>query len=283
MATHPAAPAELSELIEAYSNTVQAVIDLGLTCHDDDFAKPTQCPGWTVKDQFAHVVGLEAALGGEPAPEVEANDHPWDKNDFGKFMETHVEARRGTPGADVVAELQQVFPERLAHFQQLLADPEQEIDGPFGRRPVTDHLFTRVIDIWCHEQDIREALDRPGNLDSPGAAAFTQQVLSAVAPRAVKQAKLPVGTTVIIEATGPVQARGGVRIVDRDGAPYGEALFTGEPHDAGVEGDVTTIRLTTEALTRRGAGRVPTADLRYQVEGDEAVATALLDALAITP
>ncbi|GAB3587286.1 maleylpyruvate isomerase family mycothiol-dependent enzyme [Calidifontibacter terrae] len=283
MATHPAAPTELSRLIEAYSNTTQAVLELGLTCHDADFDTPTQCPGWTVKDQISHVVGLESTLGGAPAPDIEVPQHPWIKNEFGAFMETHVEARRSTPGAEVVRELQELLPARLAHFHELLVDPDQLVPGPAGERPARDSVFIRVIDIWCHEQDIREALDRPGNLDSPGAAAFTQQVLDAVAPRAVKVAKLPVGTTVIIEATGPVQARGGVRIVSKDGKPYGEALFSGEPHDAGVEGDVTTIRLTTEALTRRGAGRVSTADLRYHVEGDADVAVALLDALAITP
>lgn len=283
MATHPAAPTELADLIEAYANTTQAVLELGLTCRDEDFDKPTQCPGWTVKDQISHVVGLEGALGGAPAPEVVVPDHPWIKNDFGRFMETHVEARRSVSGREVVQELQDLLPERLAHFHELMADPDQLVPGPAGERSARDSVFIRIIDIWCHEQDIREALDRPGNLDSPGAAAFTQQVLDSVAPRAVNQAQLPIGTTVIIESTGPVQGRGGVRIVEKDGKPYGEALFSGEPHDAGVEGDVTTIRLTTEALTRRGAGRIPTAELRYHVDGDEAIATELLESLAITP
>lgn len=283
MSTHPAAPVELPDLIEAYSNTTQAVLELGLTCHAADFEKPTQCPGWTVKDQISHVVGLEGALSGSPAPDVEVPDHPWVQNDFGRFMETHVQARRALPGPEVVAELQELLPVRIAHFHELLADPDQLVPGPAGERPARDSVFIRVIDIWCHEQDIREALDRPGNLDSPGAAAFTQQVLDSVPARAVKVAGLPVGTTVIIESTGPVQARGGVRVVEKDGEAYGETLFSGEPHDPGLEGEVTTIRLTTEALTRRGAGRVSTADLRYHVEGDEQVATALLDALAITP
>lgn len=280
---HPAPPSELSELIEAYSQTGQAVLDLGLTCRDDEFDLPTQCPGWTVKDQISHVIGVEGALNGAPAPDVTVGDKPWVNNEFGQFMETHVEARRAVPGPDVVQEWAQLFPERVAMYHQLLADPEQELNTPLGRLDPTSMLGTRVIDMWCHEQDIRHALNRIGNLDSPGAALFTLRVLEAL-PKRVAKAGLPIGTTVIIETTGPVQARTGVRVVEQDGKPFGEELFSGDSLPEGEsDGATTTIRLTTEELTRRGAGRVAVDDLRFQVDGDEDTARQVLEALVITP
>lgn len=278
---HPATPTDLGELIEAYCNTGQAVLDLGMTCHEEDFDKATQCPGWTVKDQIAHVVGLEDAFNGGEHPDIDVPDHPWLRSDFGRFMETHVEQRRSLPGPQVVAEWQELFPQRVAALHELLADPEEMVDTPVGPRRPADLVSLRTVDIWCHEQDIRTALNRPGNLDSPGAALFSARLFAAL-PIVAAKAGLPIGTTVIIETTGPVQARGGVRIIERDGKPYGEELFSGDSHRDSEE-PITTIRLTTEAFTRRGAGRIPTAELRYHAEGDEQTARTVLDAMAVTP
>ena len=64
MPMHPAAPEDRNGLIDALDQTVQSVIDLGFGCRDEDFDRPTQCPGWTVKDQISHVVGVEKSFAG---------------------------------------------------------------------------------------------------------------------------------------------------------------------------------------------------------------------------
>ncbi|NNG38630.1 maleylpyruvate isomerase family mycothiol-dependent enzyme [Flexivirga sp. ID2601S] len=296
MPTRSLPPEGLSELVEAYANTAQAVLDLGLTCRPEDFDRETQAPGWTVKDHISHVVGVESALAGNPDPEVEVPDHPWIRHEMGRFLEQSVQLRRDRPGSEVVNEWKHVLPRRL----RALRDPELTIDtevaGPLGDGSTTlgELLRLRIIDIWVHEQDLREALDRPGNLDSPAAAEFVARVLRGF-PRRAALAGLEPGTSVIIESTGPVLAREGVRITPKsDGSVWGEPLFSGQAHVDETDettgevivvppGSITTIRLTTEALTRRGAGRVPTAQLRYSVEGDEDVAARVLDELAITP
>lgn len=279
---HPAAPSELGELIEAYSNTGQAILDLGLTCREDDFAKETQCPGWTVKDQIAHVVGLEDVFNGGEQPDIVVPDHPWLRSDFGRFMEAHVEYRRPMDGPAVVAEWQELFPQRVAVLHEMLADPETEVDTPVGARRPADLVSLRTVDIWCHEQDIRHALNRPGNLDSPGAALFTARLFKAL-PILAAKAGLPIESAVIVETTGPVHARGGFRIIERDGKPYGEEFFSGDSHDHLDAEQITTVRLTTEEFTRRGAGRITTDELRYSVEGDEAIARTVLDGIVVTP
>lgn len=282
-------------MVTAYAETTQAVLDLGITCRQEDFDLPTQCDGWTVKDQIAHVVGLESLLAGNPEDDVDVPDHQWMRHDIGRFMERSVEARRSRSGHEVVQELAHVLPRRLT----ALRDPQITLDSPMpsllgGEGTVGTQLRLRIIDIWCHEQDLRQALDRPGNLDSAAAATFVTSILDAL-PRRAAKAGLEPGTSVILECTGPVVAREGVRITrTSDGSLRGEALFSGQAHVDETDdntgeliviprGSMTTIRLTTEALTRRGAGRVPTAQLRYAVEGDEDVAARVLDALTITP
>jgi hypothetical protein len=45
----------------------------------------------------------------------------------------------------------------------------------------------------------------------------------------------------------------------------------------------TTISLSTEAFTRRAAGRRSVSDTPYSVVGDDAVARRVLDAFVVTP
>ena len=77
--------------------------------------------------------------------------------------------------------------------------------------------------------------------------------------------------------------RGGVRIITGDdGRPYGEALFSGHDRPEGEEQlDVTSIHLTTDALTRRAAGRRPVDEIHYSVTGDEETARRVLEALVV--
>ena len=281
---HPPAPQQLSEIVDAWAQSVQTVLDLASTCSDADFALPTTCPGWSVKDHVAHVSGLEARLDGHVDPDVEVPDYPWLRHDVGRFMEEAVEVRRSWSGEEVVAELQRVVPRRLETLRDPSLTDDTPLMGPFGQRPAAALVTNRAMDVWCHEQDLRDALGRPGDLDSPAAALFVSAVLDAL-PRQAIEAGLPVGTAVIVESTGPLQARSGVRVVpgSSDDAPAAEPLFSGtadEPH--GAE-QVTTIRMSTEALARAGAGRLSVDELHFTVEGDEDVARRLVAELVISP
>lgn len=282
MSTHPLPPTGLDELVEAYRQTVQAVIDLGYGCRDEDFARETDCPGWTLRDQISHVAGVESRLAGIAERRVEVPDHPWLRSDTAREIERSVELRRSQSGPQVVAELQRLLPTRLEQLGRPGLTEETEVEGPFGPMPLGRLLTMRVNDVWCHEQDIRGALERPGNLDSPGAAQFTSTVLEAFARR-IHRLALPVGTAVIVESTGPVTARAGVRMIDGEDGPQVERLFTGESDPTAADEAVTTIRLSTQALTRRGAGRASVAHTPHGVDGDEAVAEAVLESLVVTP
>ncbi|WP_109472481.1 maleylpyruvate isomerase family mycothiol-dependent enzyme [Ornithinimicrobium cavernae] len=290
MPIHPAPPHDLSGLVEGYRQTLQAVIDLGHGCHPEDFARPTTCPGWSLLDHFSHIAAVEHYLDGGENPEADIDGLEHVRHEFGGWMERGVAARRGLAGSVVVAELETLLHNRLA----TLADPEltleTEVRAPAdSTRRLGSLLRLRLQDIWVHEQDIREALHRMGDLDTPAAASFVDGVVRSF-PRLVEQVPMADGQTVILESTGPVTARTGVRVShDEAGAATYHQLFTGESESGMGEAvhseddPSTTISLSTEALTRRAAGRRPTHATAYSVVGDEELAERVLEALVLTP
>ena len=146
---------------------MQSIIDLGRTMHPGDEALPTDCPGWTVLDQVAHVASTEAMVAGEPVPDVDVSDHTHVRHAFGERIEKYVESRRGRDLEEVLDELEERLEERLRVYHSGPEWAEQPVQGPFGTTSWARCSSVRIFDIWIHEQDIREALDRPGGLDTP--------------------------------------------------------------------------------------------------------------------
>mgnify|MGYP001796081426 CR=1 FL=1 len=140
-------------------------------------------------------------------------------------------------------------------------------------------------------------MGRPGNLDSPAAAVAVSSVIRLLPKLVAKGASLEPGSCVVIEVTGPVAAHQGVRVeLDQQGRLRGHAMFGGQVGDTGsgydpgtgTEGSAehlespTTISLSTEAFTRRAAGRRSVRDAAYTLTGDAAIAQRLLEALVAT-
>jgi uncharacterized protein (TIGR03083 family) len=284
MPLHPAAPEDLPGLVAAYRQTIQAVVDLGRTCSDADFERPTACPGWTVKDQISHIVGLESWLHTGEVPRVQVPDYEHIRHEAGAFVEKSVEQRRHMVGSKVVNELETIAAQRIQQFSAPDLTPETVIRGAWGPAPVKDSLRTRILDIWTHEQDIRQALGRPGDLDSGGATVFMDLLFASLPKLVARDAGIPPGNVVIIEATGPVLGRAGVWVEDgEDGKPRGIPLFSGVAHDGDPRDVFTTITLSTDALTRRAAGRGTLEDIHYTVHGDAEVARRVLENLVFVP
>ena len=180
-------------------------------------------------------------------------------------------------------ELEERLAERLAFYRSGTEWAEREVAGP-----VRDHHLgatcsaIRTFDIWVHEQDVREALDRPGGLDS-GAAALAVSQLFAALPRIVaKDAAIEPGNAVVLDLTGPTVGRAGARVEEHDGKARGIPLFTG---DAEEHPDVVTTSLTmsTAVAGRLAGGRRSPDDLHVVVHGDDDVARRVMAAMAITP
>ncbi len=273
-----AEPPCLHALVEAFAQTTQAVLELARACSDVDLAQPTECPGWTVHDQIAHVTGVEALLAGRKDPRVEMPHYEHIRNDLGKKVEYAVEVRRGSTGAELVSELEHVLAERLSTLQDPALTSASIIAGPFGPDRAATVMLLRTFDVWTHEQDIRTALERPGDLDSPAAALCVSSVMDQLPKLIAKGAALEPGHPVVIEVTGPVSARLTVQVeLDEQGRPRGQAV-SGWPLDV----PATTVSLSTEAFMRRSAGRRSVSDTAYRVIGEEEIARRVLEALVVT-
>jgi uncharacterized protein (TIGR03083 family) len=282
MSLHPPAPTDLGELVDAYAQTVQHVIDLGRTMRAGDAERPTDCPGWTVLDQVAHVASTEAMVAGEPEPEVDVSHHEHVRHAFGERIERYVESRRGRDLEELLDELEERLAERLSFYRSGGEWADAEVSGPFGRTTWRDLLAIRVFDIWVHEQDIREALDRPGGLDTAAAALAVSRLFAALPRIVAKGAAIEPGNAVVLDLTGPTVGRAGARVEEHDGKAVGIPLFTG---DAEEHPDVVTTSLTmsTAVAGRLLGGRRAPEDLHVTVQGDPDVARRVMAAMTITP
>lgn len=282
MLPNSTAPQDLAGLTAAYSQTVQAIVDLGHSLREGDEQRETACPGWNVHDQFAHVTSLEAWVQGETLPDIDVSGRAHVRNGLGAVVEKYLESRRGRSLDELLEELEDLSTSWIAHLEADTTSADDDALGPFGPTTLLGLMQSRVFDLWVHEQDIRGAIGRPGNLDGPGATLVVRAIFAALPKAVARTAEVPPGQAVILDLTGPIVGRAGVRVEEHDGKPHGIPLFAGvaEGHDDVV---TTTITLSTQAATRRAAGRVATADTHYTVVGDEDLARRVLDALVIAP
>lgn len=256
---------------DAYEQTIRSTLGLAGTLGEADWHLPTECPGWTVKDQVAHLAGVELDLLGDPRPDIDLPEFDYIRNDFGRFMEKAVHVRRPVPGPDVAAELADALERRLAELPGM--DPDRILMCPDGREgPYSRFMKFRAMDCWTHEQDIRRAVGRPGNLDAPAAGCFWD-LLSAGLPRVVARlAKPEPGQSVALKISDPVDHHVAVR-VDDDGRGH----WT-DPGDPTVE-----LAMTWETYVRLAAGRCTPDAVTVEITGDEDLATRVLANMAITP
>ncbi|MGE9808775.1 maleylpyruvate isomerase family mycothiol-dependent enzyme [Janibacter sp. G1551] len=282
MSLHPAAPKGLDEHVEAIAQTLQTISGLAHGARPADFALPTDCPGWSVQDVLAHVIGLEHYFATGENPDVPVAHLTHVGSPMAEFVERSVEARRGQSPEAILEELDTLLPQAIAAMRDPALTAEDRIVGLFGPTTRIAFLQTRLFDLWVHEQDLREALGRIGGQDTGGAAHFVR-TLSAALPMIVgKRTHVPTGHAVILELTGPIEGRSGVLVADVDGSRRGLPLFTGEEHDHDPAA-TTTIRLSTQVAGRLGAGRRTRQELHHDVHGDEAVAADVLDHLNLAP
>lgn len=277
MRLSPPPAADLPHLIHAFEQTARAVLELGRACPPERAADPTPCPGWSVFDQVAHVESVEAAMQGERVAEVDLGVRPHVRNDMGVRVERLLESRRHLTLPEICDRLEAMIETRLAVFRSPEIEGTTPMPSPFGMMPAKDLLGLRCFDIWSHEQDLRESLGVPGNLDSP-AAVLSMQAMYASLGRIAVSAGIPVGQEVTVELTGPVTGRGSVRVVDREGK------LRGVPVEVDDEDALCVLSLDTRTAGRLVAGRDPVdRPLTWSESGDEDAAAALFAHFAVTP
>lgn len=256
--------------LDAMHDAVDGFLEVVATLGEDDWDRPTGCPGWTVRDVVAHVVGLEDVLTGGAEPDVDVPDLPHVVNDVSRYTERHVLVRRGRNPRDLIDELGAVVARRR---RQLAGDLEAMVPSFLGgEQPLSRSLGLRAFDIFSHEQDIRRAVGRPGHLDGPAAAACLRRILRGLG------AYLP-DRVVADEATLIVQVAGAQADV------LWLDLGSGEVLDAEPADPTVTMTFDFADLVPLACGRddAPDPARVAEVAGNDALAARVLTSLAITP
>lgn len=268
----PDGPTEpvIAVLEEIWSAAAQACEGL----HPDAWDLPTDCPGWTVRDQLSHLIGTELGLLGQAAPRAPDPMPGYVRNPLGQMNEAWVEERRGAPGTEVLAEFVDVTGRRLAEMAAF--GPERwEVLGwsPGGEAPYREFMQIRAFDCWIHGQDIRAALDRPGDRLGRGEEIALARVAMGMSYVVGRKVAPPDGTTVVFDLDGPLARTVSVRMNGK----RAEALEA-PPVDPTVR-----IALSPEHFIRLGCGREEPAQALATGEivfaGDESLGTAVVGAM----
>jgi uncharacterized protein (TIGR03083 family) len=219
--------ANFDELFDAWQSASADFIDLVTPLSQAEWDAPTPLPGWSVGDIVAHVSWIEGVLMGETdAPhEPDWSALPHAVSDFGRITEVPVDLRRSWTREAVLVELTDRVARRTSELDAGSRDASLEVMGLLGPTTLGRVLRMRTLDTWVHEQDIRDALGRPGNLETPGAQATAAQLIPGLGKVWAKLVGAQPGQVLDVRITGPgieaqvlvaVDADGRARVVHED-------------------------------------------------------------------
>jgi len=137
---------------------------------EDDFARPTRCTAWNVKELMGHIYRdidrINAALSSEPPGEAtddsvsywRAYDPATDAPDIAERAKERADMY--STGHDLAAAWEELWPRTLELAED--ADPARLVQtwGPVTR--FDEYLKTRVLEVTVHRMDLEDALGRKG-------------------------------------------------------------------------------------------------------------------------
>lgn len=263
--------ASVSQSIDNLELTWRSIFGLCDGLSEEEWKRPTGCPGWTVQDNVSHLVDYEATVVGRPASDHTPPQVEHTKNALGEHNEIGVDRRRARTGREVLDELRDVTAERLVQLRGLTQeDLAEEVATPAGPGTVADMLTLRVMDTWSHEQDIRRALGRPGHVDGPAAEESVSYFCRFLPFVVGKRAGAPDGSSVVIEI-GDLR-REVIEVVDgrarkRDGEPASPTV---------------TLSMPVATFAALVGGRSDAPD-DVTIAGDRALGDGIVGALGFMP
>lgn len=259
----------LEPYVQAWRGTARDVIELLPTLSDDDWAKATDCPGWTVHDVVAHLAHLEAVLAGHDTEQEMERDG---EQVASEYTQAGVAARTDRTPVELADEFRDAVDARAEQLRDLPEEGSRPSVTPGGGAWSWDVLLrNRAVDLWVHEQDIRRAVQRPGSLGSGGAQVATHTFAAAMPYILGKRIAPPAGTSVVWRITGEVPLEIGAVLGD-DGRASNDV----------VDDPTTTLTMTNETFTILGAGRRAGDEVDVEIEGDAELAHSVLGVMALT-
>jgi uncharacterized protein (TIGR03083 family) len=251
------------QLVDVLEEVWASIETMGDDLREDEWKRSTELPGWTVQDNLVHISAVESMSLGRPWTGHVAPQAAHVKNPIGQSNEHAVDSRRSWSGAEALAEFRAITRERIKGLRAL-DDAGFGADSwtPVGPGTVRDLLPFRIFDSWVHEQDMRRAVDRPGDLDSRAARVTMGMIVDAMPYVVGKKVAPPDGSSVVFSITGPMARDVAITMVGGRAARSDSVPAT------------PTVRLTMSGITfeRRACGRVsPDVALdahEVQIDGD---------------
>ncbi len=240
---------------------------------DDQWSLPSPLPGWSVQDNVAHIVGTEAMLAGEAGPSIEidrdVSRHV--RNDIGAFNEQWVESLRPVAPNEVLSRFREITGARLEALEAMSVDEwNAESFTPAGKDTYGRFMQIRVFDCWLHEQDIRDAVGRPGHESGLAVDVVLDEMATALGFVVGKKAGATAGQSVTFALTD------GGAVVRRLHVEVGERAAV----VSALSGPATvTLTMPIGVMTRRCAGRVGSDELLDQIaiDGELELASRILE------
>lgn len=201
----------------------------------DDWDRPTVCEGWTVHDLVAHLIGVDLA---NVARRRDGHAVALPPGGLAAFNDQWVDSCRRLSAVELRA-MVDLASGWFADWAET-TDPDAAAEAPSwagaGAAPLWLDVAREYTERWVHQQQLREAIGRPG-LDS---ARFVAPVITTFVhalPVALAPHDAPAGTTVVYAVTGD---GGGTWRVER--GPDGWDLLPGDTADCAA-------RVTTDVVS----------------------------------
>jgi uncharacterized protein (TIGR03083 family) len=272
-------PASRIDVLDLFVEERAALLSLLESLHADDWGLPTVCDGWSVKDIAAHILGddlggISRGRDGYMASWIEPSS--WDElvQSINNQNELWVSAmRRLSPR--VITDLLRVSAKPA--IDQLRSRDLDEI-GPavdwVGPQPGPQwmHVAREYTEYWAHQQQIRDAIGKPGLKDRRMYHPVLDAYVRAL-PHTFRDVLAPEGAHVRLRITGEA---GDVWSLVRQEAKWDLYTGVGTEPTAGVSLD------QDEAWRLFTRGIAPEAARAWCVfEGDAALAAKVLDAVGV--
>ena len=265
------------QTVHLFPKERRLLLDLLETLSESEWALPTVCDGWSVKDVALHVLGddigvLSRKRDGHSSATSEVDS--WEElvaflNDWN---ERWVEAARRISTPLLIELLGRMGDDLHQYFGSL---DLYEMGGPVSwaglePAPVWLDVAREYTERWLHQQQIRNAVKGPGakepELFAPVLATFVHAL-----PQTYRDVDAPEGTHVKLTIAG---ASGGEWSVVREAKGWGLYVDVASMPNAAVSIDQERAwRLFTKGIDKRESDA--------KVKGDRALGERLLDTVSI--
>jgi uncharacterized protein (TIGR03083 family) len=265
-------------VVDLFPAVQQGLVDLLASLALEDWQRPIANSTWTVKDVALHLLGGD--LGNlsrrRDAQESRPEKPIQSREELAAFIndlnDVWVRATRRLSPRLITDLLRFMAPQFFSYFKSL--DPfalggAVSWAGP-GPAPVWLDIAREYTERWYHQQQIRDAVGKPGFKERMYFAPVLETFVQAL-PLSYKDVQADEGTTVVLTITGDSGNRWCVR---REGQAW--ILYTGAP--TAPDAEMIIDQDTAWRLFTRG---IPADEAPATLNGDQRLARKIFDAVAI--